>query len=86
MVYKLYFSDKCPDTPAFVTKLKDLGVDYQEVNITVSMINLKAFLACRDKFKAFDEPKEAGQLGVPCLQVAPDHFILSLADLQEYFT
>ena len=53
----LYFSGLCPDTPPFVAALAARNMDYEAVNITASMKNLKRFLALRDSRAAFDARK-----------------------------
>lgn len=63
----LYYSDKCPNTSDFVAKLKDKGIDYQEVNITDSMKGLKEFLKWRDARPEFEDVKKQGLVGVPVL-------------------
>lgn len=65
----LYFSSVCPDTEAFVEELERLDIQYDEVNITESMPNLKRFLKIRDTEEVFDQKKELNQVGVPVLIV-----------------
>ncbi|MBU0278605.1 MULTISPECIES: hypothetical protein [unclassified Gemella] len=80
--YILFFSDKCPDTQAFVAELKAQNIQYQEVNITDSMANLKQFLKLRDSRVEFEERKLWGFVGVPVLQLPNDNLIFDLADLK----
>ena len=68
----LYFSDLCPDTPPFVAALAARNMDYEAVNITASMKNLKRFLTLRDNHAAFDARKAQGAIGIPVLQLADD--------------
>lgn len=82
MKYTLFYSDKCPDTPAFVEVLQNKKLDYQEINITDSMPNLKQFLALRDKDEAFIASKAAGNVGVPALVSDNGQIILSLTELE----
>lgn len=79
--HTLYFSDKCKDTEAFVAELERQGVEYEAVNITESMANLKQFLALRDNRPEFDERKRWGFVGVPVLHLANNNFIFELIDL-----
>ena len=83
MKYTLFFSDKCPDTPASVQKLQDKNIDYQEINITDSMPNLKQFLKLRDNRDEYNSVKEAGSVGVPSLLIDDGRIILSLSELEE---
>jgi glutaredoxin-related protein len=77
----LYFSNLCPDTPPFVAALAARNMDYEAVNITASMKNLKRFLALRDSHAAFDARKAQGAIGIPVLQLADDSLVFHIEDL-----
>ena len=77
----LFFSDLCPDTPPFVAALAARNMDYEAVNITASMKNLKRFLALRDSHTAFDARKAQGAIGIPVLQLADDSLVFRIEDL-----
>ena len=77
----LYFSDLCPDTPPFVAALAARNMDYEAVNITASMKNLKRFLALRDSRAVFDARKAQGAIGIPVLQLADDSLVFRIEDL-----
>ena len=77
----LYFSDLCRDTPPFVAALAARNMDYEAVNITASMKNLKRFLALRDSHAAFDARKAQGAIGIPVLQLADDSLVFHIEDL-----
>ena len=77
----LYFSDLCPDTPPFVAALAARNMDYEAVNITASMKNLKRFLALRNSHAAFDARKAQGAIGIPVLQLADDSLVFHIEDL-----
>lgn len=79
--YVLFFSDKCPDTTPFVAELKNQGIEYEEVNITESMANLKRFLKLRDNRIEFEERKRYGFIGIPVLVLPNDKLIFELNDL-----
>lgn len=64
----LYYSDLCQDTAPFVAKLEALSFEYQAINITESMKNLKQFLRLRDNEAVFDSKKAQGFAGIPVLQ------------------
>ncbi len=63
---KIYGSDFCPDCIRCKEELDGAGVAYEYLSITDDLRNLKAFLQLRDQ-KAFDEVKERGQIGIPCI-------------------
>ncbi len=81
MKYILFFSDKCPDTKAFVEELRNQGIVYEEVNITESMANLKRFLKLRDNRPEFEERKLWGMIGIPVLLLPNNNLIFELNDL-----
>lgn len=66
---KLYFSDKCPDCPPIIKNLDELNIEYEKINITNSMPELKEFLAFRDNDKFFTIIKEETRVGVPSLLI-----------------
>ena len=77
----LYFSDLCPDTPPFVAALAARNMDYEAVNITASMKNLKRFLALRDSRSEFESRKAQGAIGIPVLQLPDDSLVFRIEDL-----
>lgn len=84
---KLFYSDKCPDTATFVDALQGYQLDYESVNITASMPNLKGFLSHRDQAAAFEAVKAQGNVGVPVLHVrdSSDHYLFTLEELGDFF-
>lgn len=82
----LYYSSVCPDTEAFVEELQRLDIQYDEVNITESMPNLKRFLKIRDTEEVFDQKKELNQVGVPVLIVNNKEEIDYIFDLEKLST
>lgn len=79
--YTLFFSDKCPDTAKFVEELKNQEIEYEAVNITDSMENLKRFLKLRDTRPEFEDRKFWGLVGVPVLLLPNQSLIFELSDL-----
>lgn len=80
--HTLYFSDKCPDTTVFVEELDRQGYEYDSVNITESMKNLKQFLKLRDSRPQFEDRKLWNMVGVPVLHLKNNNFIFELNDLK----
>lgn len=67
---EFFVSDKCPDCREILKDLENNPEKYQDyefVNITESMPNLKRFLAYRDRLEAFEEVKKEGRVGVPSI-------------------
>lgn len=76
-----YHSSLCEDCPAFQQELDAQGLEYEAVDITASMKNLKQFLSLRDHRPEFDDRRQWGFVGVPVLHTKDDHFIFELIDL-----
>lgn len=64
---KLFMSSHCPDCPPVIEYLDDRGVEYEKVDITASMPNLKEYLALRDNREEYEFVKERGFVGIPAL-------------------
>ncbi len=65
MKLKFYMSEKCPDCVNAIEQLKKENIDYEEINITDSMKNLKEYLNIRDHSEQFDSIKEENRVGIP---------------------
>lgn len=76
-----YYSSLCADCPSFHAELDAQGLDYEAVEITASMKNLKRFLALRDNRPEFDMRRQWGFVGIPVLHTKDDKFIFDLQDL-----
>lgn len=83
MTNKLFFSNKCPDTTAFVEELTRLGFQYEEINITDNMANLKMFLKLRDNREEFTKIKENGWIGIPVLMTVEEQLIFESEQLKD---
>ena len=64
---KIYGSMFCPDCVKCREDLDRAGVPYEYLDFADSLWNLKVFLGLRDKEAVFDELKEAGKIGIPCI-------------------
>ncbi|HHX69917.1 MAG: glutaredoxin domain-containing protein [Miniphocaeibacter sp.] len=62
----VFGSDKCPDCPPALEELDNKNIDYEFINITESIPNLKRFLLIRDNNPEFDKVKNNGSVGIPC--------------------
>ena len=67
MKLKLYMSEKCPDCVDAIESLKNANIDYEEINITDSMKNLKEFFTYRDNRKEFESIVKDNKVGVPMI-------------------
>ncbi len=80
---KVYGSEMCPDCIECKYNLEKNGIEYENIDITKELKNLKAFLKLRDKDETFAEAKENGYIGIPAL--VTDDGKLTL-DWESYFT
>lgn len=71
----LFSSDKCPDCPPIIEKLKKENIEFEDINITDSMANLKKFLKVRDTESYFDDIKANNRVGVPTLMKEDGTFL-----------
>lgn len=81
----LYYSSVCPDTDPFIKLLEPYQIEYEAINITESMPNLKKFLSLRDTREEFIEKKEMNQVGVPVLVAEDATLIFNEAALVDYY-
>ena len=63
---KIYGSMLCPDCVQCCEELTAAGIPFEFCDFADSLINLKEFLAIRDKSELFDSAREEGTIGIPC--------------------
>lgn len=81
MAHTFYYTPTCPECPPFMEELNKQGIQYEAVNITENIQNLKKFIRLRDDRKEFDRLKQWGFVGVPLLHTSDDQFIFDINDL-----
>lgn len=64
---KIYGSMLCPDCVQCRQDLDGAGVAYSYLDFADDLQNLKAFLSVRDGSALFDEVREKGGIGIPCI-------------------
>ena len=64
---KYYGSRICPDCVRFKANLDANGIEYEFVDINMSMAALKEFLRLRDHSAVFDVCRENGSVGIPAI-------------------
>lgn len=67
---RIYGSMLCPDCVRCREDLDGAGVEYEYLDFSEALLNLKEFLKLRE-LPLFDEVKAAGGIGIPCI-VAED--------------
>lgn len=64
---KIYGSMLCKDCVQCREDLDNAGVVYEYLDFAGSLLNLKAFLALRDREPIFAAVRDAGAIGIPCI-------------------
>ena len=64
---KIYGSMLCPDCVDCCADLDNTNLEYEFLDFSASLKNLKEFLAIRDQEPAFDAAREHGSIGIPCI-------------------
>ncbi|MCR5787104.1 MAG: hypothetical protein K6G28_05330 [Acholeplasmatales bacterium] len=64
---KYYGSQFCPNCKQFKYNLDKYNLDYEFIDISDNLKNLKDFLYIRDTNKKFDRMKEMNGIGIPCI-------------------
>ena len=65
---KVYGMKICPDTVECCEALTKAGVEFEYLDFAEKTANLKAFLKLRDSSPLFDAVRQAGNIGIPCIQ------------------
>ena len=63
---KIYGSMLCPDCVQCRKDLDKAGVEYQYLDFSESLLNLKEFLVLREE-PLFDSIRSEGKIGIPCI-------------------
>ena len=82
----LYGSPHCPNCGPVKQYLTENNVQFEYIDITGSMKDLKEFLKHRDTNPVFDHIKAQGAVGIPCTMVTGDgdpKFIFGEPDLED---
>ena len=64
---KIYGSMLCKDCVQCRKELDDAGVAYVYCDFSEELIYLKEFLSHRDEEPVFEDVREEGQIGIPCI-------------------
>ena len=64
---KIYGSMLCPDCVECRADLDRAGVEYEYLDFSDSLKNLKEFLVIRDSLELFSEVRDRGSIGIPCI-------------------
>lgn len=64
---KIYGSMLCPDCVKCRKELDAAGVNYEYLDFSDDLKNLKEFLSLRDSSPVFEEIRKEGKIGIPCI-------------------
>lgn len=64
---KVYGSMLCPDCVECRAAFDEHGIVYTFLDFNDSLLHLKAFLAIRDEDLLFQDVRENGKIGIPCI-------------------
>lgn len=64
---KIYGSLLCPDCVRCKEELTAAGVGFEYHDFADGIVNLKEFLKLRDTHEIFDEVRQDGRIGIPCI-------------------
>lgn len=64
---KIYGSLLCPDCVQCKNDLAAAGIEFVYLDFSEDLRNLKAFMAIRDTNPLFEEVKQRGSIGIPCI-------------------
>lgn len=64
---KIYGSLLCPDCVRCKNDLTAAGIEFVYLDFSEDLRNLKTFLAIRDTNPLFEEVKQRGGIGIPCI-------------------
>lgn len=65
---KIYGSKLCRSCVQCKADLDQAGVEYEFLDFADQLSNLREFLAIRDGNPMFDEIRQAGRVGIPCIE------------------
>ena len=78
---KIYGTPLCPDVMDALAALDAQGRQYELIDITADLANLRAFLNLRDRHPLFEAVKEAEGIGIPAFVKEDGTLVLSLEEL-----
>ena len=64
---KIYGSMLCPDCVDCCRELTEARAEYEFCDFADSLLYLKEFLKLRDECDLFNDLREAGKIGIPCI-------------------
>lgn len=78
---KVYGMKICPDTVACLKALTKADIEFEYLDLAEKTANLKEFLKLRDDSPLFDAVRQAGNIGIPCIQREDGSITLNWQDI-----
>lgn len=78
---KVYGSQLCPDVRAAIETLTSKEVQFDFIDITADLGNLKAFIKLRESNPLFDEVRACDGIGIPCFEKENGVITFSIEDV-----
>lgn len=78
---KVYGMRICPDTVECLNALTKAGIQFEYLDFAEKTANLKEFLKLRDDSPLFDAVRQAGNIGIPCIQREDGSITLNWQDV-----
>ena len=78
---KVYGMKICPDTVECLEALTKAGIQLEYLDFADKTANLKEFLKLRDGSPLFDAVRQAGNIGIPCIQREDGSITLNWQDV-----
>lgn len=78
---KMYGSLLCPDVLSAIEVLQSKKIEYEFIDITTNLGNLKAFIKLRESNHRFDEVRACDGIGIPCFENKDGEITFNVEDL-----
>lgn len=80
MKMKILGTKLCIECDKAEARLQELGIEYEYIDFTESIMLLKDFTKFRDIHKEFDWARGTGKIGIPCFVFENDEIIFDLEE------
>lgn len=78
---KMYGSPLCQDVVEAIEILTAKGIEFESVDITADLGNLKAFIKLRESNPLFDEVRACNGIGIPCFEKENGDITFNVEDI-----
>ena len=78
---KVYGSPLCPDVKEAIEILNSKKIDFDFINITADLGNLKTFIKLRESNPKFNAVRECDGIGIPCFEKESGEITFEVKDV-----